>query len=378
MARENRFSSKFASTSVNPAFSSHNNQNGASSNQVVSDTELSSVNCGASSTRRGRTVYLPTVAVEVNGVHVYAMLDNCSTDSFITKSLASRLQLRGEACNYVLNTVAGSKNKKSSVVEASVASTEGSFQQDISNLVVVPRIPSRYVTRHVDISEYPHLTDLALSPVAVGSQVDLLIGQDNPDMIWPRDVRFNPECPKDPYATKSVFGWCLNGLVGNNGDMREISSHFIQTECNVEKLWKIECQDFDDTGYSMEDQKVLALWDQEIKRVDGHYCLPIPWRNGKPELPNNRALACHRLNGLNKRLSKQGLTEVYDQNVRVMFEKGYAEPVPEPEINLKDGTVWYLPHNPVLNKKVKSDPYSIVLQNIKVYLWTVSVTKGQT
>ena len=356
VARENRFSSESASTSVNPASSSHNNQNGASSNLVVSDTELSSVNCGASSTRRGRTVYLPTVAVEVNGVQVYAMLDNCSTDSFITESLASRLQLRGEACDYVLNTVAGSENKKSSVVEASVASTDGSFQQDISNLVVVPRIPSRYVPRHVDISEYPHLTDLALSPVPVGSQVDLLIGQDNPDMICPRDVRFNPECPKDPYATKSVFGWCLNGLVGNNGDIREISSHFIQTECNVEKLWTIECQDFDDTGYSMEDQKVLALWDQEIKRVEGHYCLPIPWRNGKPELPNNRALACHRLNGLNKRLSKQGLTEVYDQNVRVMFEKGYAEPVPEPEINLKDGTVWYLPHHPVLNKKGKVRP----------------------
>ena len=38
VARENRFSSESASTSVNPASSSHNNQNGVSSNQVVSDS----------------------------------------------------------------------------------------------------------------------------------------------------------------------------------------------------------------------------------------------------------------------------------------------------------------------------------------------------
>ena len=41
-----------------------------------------------------RTVYLPTVAVAVNGVRVYAMLDSCSTDSFVSESFAARLNLK--------------------------------------------------------------------------------------------------------------------------------------------------------------------------------------------------------------------------------------------------------------------------------------------
>ena len=82
------------------------------------------------------------IAVEMNGIRVYAMLDSCSVDSSIAESRASRMRLPDEAYNYVLHTVAGSENKKTSVVEASVASIDRSFQQNISNLVVMPRVPT--------------------------------------------------------------------------------------------------------------------------------------------------------------------------------------------------------------------------------------------
>ena len=321
----------------------------------AADSETESHSYAASSAR-GRTVYLPTVAIMVNGVRAYAMLDSCSTDSVVTESLASRLNLTGKTCNYVLNTMAGSEKRHSCVVEAEIGSIDRNFVQVVNNLMVVPTVPSKGADKHIDVQNYPHLCDISLSPVPVGAQVDLLIGQNNPNLILPRDVRFNHECPSEPYATKSVFGWCLNGFVGNKDDIKEISSHFVQTDPNLERLWRIEVSDFDESGLSIEDQKVLSLWDNKIERIDGHYYLPIPWRRGKAEFPNNRALACHRLHGLDKRLNKQGLRDVYDENVKVMFTKGYAEPVPKSELSLNDGTVWYLPHHPVLNKKGKVRP----------------------
>ena len=81
--------------------------------------------------------------------------------------------------------------------------------------------------------------------------------------------------------------------------------------------------------------------------IDSHYYLPMPWRCGKAELPNNWALACPKLHGLSKRLSMQGLCDVYDENINVMFSKCHAELVPEPEFPLN--CIWYLPHHPVLN-----------------------------
>ena len=32
-----------------------------------------------------------------------------------------------------------------------------------------------------------------------------------------------------------------------------------------------------------------------------------------------------------------------------MIDKGYAEPVPDDEIKLNDGSVWYLPHHAIMN-----------------------------
>ena len=48
-------------------------------------------------------------------------------------------------------------------------------------------------------------------------------------------------------------------------------------------------------------------------------------------------------------LNRRGMTETYDANIRQMITNGYAESVPEAEILKDDGTVWYLPHHPVVN-----------------------------
>ena len=43
------------------------------------------------------------------------------------------------------------------------------------------------------------------------------------------------------------------------------------------------------------------------------------------------------------------MPDTYDANIRQMITNGYAESVPEAELLKDDGTVWYLPHHPVVN-----------------------------
>ena len=102
--------------------------------------------------------------------------------------------------------------------------------------------------------------------------------------------------------------------------------------------------------YSVEDQRVLDLWQSEIEFDNGHYTLPIPWRQSRPSLPNNRYLAECRLHSQFKRLNKTGLLNVYNDNVTKMVDNGYAERVPDSDLLLNDGSIWYLPHHHVTSQ----------------------------
>ena len=51
--------------------------------------------------------------------------------------------------------------------------------------------------------------------------------------------------------------------------------------------------------------------------------------------------------------------EKYENNIDDMLAKGYAEPVPESELCLKDGSVWFLPHHAVVNE-AKPDKVRVV------------------
>ena len=42
--------------------------------------------------------------------------------------------------------------------------------------------------------------------------------------------------------------------------------------------------------------------------------------------------------------------EKYDENMQTMLNNGYAELVPECDLDLSDGSVWFLPHHPVISE----------------------------
>ena len=292
--------------------------------------------------------------MHVNSNRVFALLDTGSTNIFVTENLAKRHKLSGSQYEYVMRTLSGVKSISSKVVTINIAAVDGSYSEDVSNVLVEYFIPARYLSDEIDIHKYPHLTDVPIATVCRDSPVEVLISMDNSHLIAPLEVRRNPRCMKDPYATETVLGWALNGHAGGN-DLNDVSSSFVQLGQCVERLWQIESNDLNDNkSYSVEDKEFIALWGHEIRRENGHYVLL--WRNGAANLPDNRFMVKHRLGSLNKRLAKTGVTEIYDCNLKTMVEKGNAERVPSDELKIHDGTVWYTPHHPVLSKPGKVRP----------------------
>ena len=163
-------------------------------------------------------------------------------------------------------------------------------------------------------------------------------------------MRCNYKSSKDQYAVRTLFGWTLNGPMPDGVSSRSVYSHHVRVslENQVENLWRMDAGD-DVTSYSVEYPKVLELWNKEITHYNGHYSLPIPWRDGNLSLPDNRFLAKCRLNSLVNKLDRTNMRERYSQEINKLVEQGYAEPVPDDEMNLRDGSVWYLPHHHVLN-----------------------------
>ena len=119
----------------------------------------------------------------------------------------------------------------------------------------------------------------------------------------------------------------------------------------LERLWKT---DFGDSvigttvSPSVEDKLALNKMEESLQRVGEHFQVALPWRQGCPELPNNRPVAEQRLQLLKKRLLKdEDLLLKYRTTMHKYIMKGHAQKVPTEELNLKERPVWYLPHHPV-------------------------------
>ena len=112
-----------------------------------------------------------------------------------------------------------------------------------------------------EVMKWDHLRGLSTPDVGKNG-VGLLIGQDVPKALRPLEVRFGSE--DQPYATRTVLGWSLNGPV-NAEESEEAVSAFVngtpeeQLLSAVEKFWKID-NDVGGIGLSVDDKKVLKIW----------------------------------------------------------------------------------------------------------------------
>lgn len=105
----------------------------------------------------------------------------------------------------------------------------------------------------------------------------------------------------EAYATRTILGWVLNGPLGFPKSVKikkTMSSHFIDSlepnlDNQLEKFWKLdgsECLLDGEMAMSLEDTRVIKIWENSFKFKDGHYELPIPFKEPNVTLPNNRCV----------------------------------------------------------------------------------------
>ena len=120
----------------------------------------------------------------------------------------------------------------------------------------------------------------------------------------------------------------------------------------VDRFWKLESSGIyeQEKSMSVDDRRVLALWDEKVSFSGGHYVFPIPFKSSTLKLPDNRQMAEKRLSSLKRKLEKnKDLHQKYVDGMNDLLEQGYAVPVPEQDVHRSDGKVWYLPHHLVIN-----------------------------
>ena len=180
----------------------------------------------------------------------------------------------------------------------------------------------------------------------------LLIGSDAPEVLQPKEVR--ESCHNGPYATRTIFGWVVNGPLGRVQGPNFYTANFIRADTELSEQFQSYCNmEFNDSVYggkpslSQNDKRALEIMQETCILQDGHYTIALPWKQDPPSIENNRSVAEHRIRLLKKRLLKDSDLRVkYTSCIEDLLHKGYAKRAPA--INVP-GRTWYLPHHAVFH-----------------------------
>ncbi|XP_052706784.1 uncharacterized protein LOC128182227 [Crassostrea angulata] len=202
-----------------------------------------------------------------------------------------------------------------------------------------------------EISRWPHLSHVTLTDV--NAEIGLLLGSNVPDAFAPYDVVTGPS--GSPHATKTRLGWIVWNVL-RDGETRtcDVNRVTIEQYCEcdkkLEELVKASINsDFperaieDKRERSVEDKKFLSQVEGSISQENSHYSIGLPFRENSVNLPNNMIQGQQRLESLKKKMLKNPqFRNDYISFMNKLFEKGFAEAVPEMQLKRDDGRVCLL------------------------------------
>ena len=289
--------------------------------------------------------FMPTVSVVANeSYNTHALLDSGSTNSFITSDAVKCLALSGKTDIYKCSTVdTKCMTTSTKVVDFILYSLDSSKSLTMSNVFVMEEVPYTYSPCR-DLSIYPHLSDVPISPVYPPAKVDLLIGQDNSEALVPLQVLKGN--PGDPFGVLTKFGWTLNSVVpGSSPDCVShcVVSNFVHTSINakVEVLGDTADDHVDPSLKSLSistDCEAVDVCHGESIVVDSHVDVPI-----------SREVS-HVDNSLLTPAGKISVLSDCDDDVKAIICKGLTEDIPVDEVNNHDPMTCYVPYHPVFKR----------------------------
>ena len=120
----------------------------------------------------------------------------------------------------------------------------------------------------------------------------------------------------------------------------------------------------DQMGLSSEDRQFLSKTETVTQQRDGHYQIPLPFRQETINMPFNREQAAKRANWQKRKmLRNEDYRRDYTAFVSNLIKQGYAEKCTE---SAEAGRVWYLPHHGLYHPK-KRDKIRVVFDCSATY-----------
>jgi hypothetical protein len=313
----------------------------------------------------------------------YALLDTMSDSSWVTKSVADRINAVGEEVSLCLTTMT-SKDKPINCEKFSNLCIRGYTSKEVIRManvysrdsipLDVSHIPTADVAR-----QFKHLLHIADEiPALLDIPVGLLIGYDTAYAMFPV-LSVRADDVTLPYAVKTPLGW---GIVGStlSGPRSHATNHRVatlempnlyhvgsepskvvfKTSSNLpaaESILEFFERDFIETetdkscqkALSQDEKQFMTLLHDGIEKIEtGSFQMPLPFK-ARPHLPDNKAQVMQRINKLRHQLlgnAKQCAD--YFAFMEELILSGHAEIAPD---SFNSGEAWYIPHFGVRHAK---------------------------
>ena len=262
-----------------------------------------------------------------------------------------------------------------------VTDVEGKNPIELPRTYTREKIPADYeqISTPKLFSQWEHLSEIAqnIPQFQPGLEIGLLIGTNCPVSLEPLQVV--PSQGNGPFALRLRHGWTVSGplRIDTNRDSSTITANRImvrEVETSKEimapetllRMFEMEFNDHsmgkvpEQRGHSQEDRKFLNMVENRVRQVNGHYEIPLPFRQQDVNMPNNKEQAIKRANWQRKKMGRDDRYRTdYNTFVNTVIAKGYAEKVPNDSDAVRPCKVWYLPHHDIYHPK-KRDKIRVV------------------
>jgi len=305
---------------------------------------------------------------KTRSLKVNALLDDCSTRTYINADVAAELGLEGCLEMLDVGVLNGGRERfETQPVTMTLMSLNNNLQQEVTayttsnvtgNLKAVSWCDKKSQWKHLQNIKFPNIQK---------SCVDMLIGLDYLELhISLREVRGKPG---EPVARLTPLGWTCVGHYAESDNMTHFA-YFVNDNAtmlqeindSILKFWKTEeCRDMPPVC-NLEEKDALLAAEQSFKWTGTCYEIDLPWKSNVSNLPNNYDLALKRLNNIEKRLLKQpDLASAYSKVIESYVAKGYIQKVDSSlEFNRSTAQQWLLPHFPILRPEKSTSAVRIV------------------
>ncbi|XP_032785664.2 uncharacterized protein LOC116923312 [Daphnia magna] len=297
----------------------------------------------------------------------FAILDQGSEATLISRKLANLLKLKGPSASICFGSFNNSVLMDSNIVAFKLKSIDGSQAFDVREAFVVPSInlSQRKINWRGIKKRWEHLADIDL-PAIDSSKVEILVGMD----MLPALRTLNTAAPNDgetgPTALQTCFGWAVVGkiplcLVAGPSNKSSVNLGFVRQEpflsevvdrFHLTETFGVVAKTAKTNPAANEDEQMLSILQRSIKFIGCGYQVELPLRQDRPVIPNNRGQAVSRFCGLERRMLEPHMRETAAKYVTIvenLISSGTVVAVNWSDINKPEGMVWYLPHFYVVN-----------------------------